>query len=87
MTARDMFFEFIETILIVIIFSFIIFYIILGDRLDIVNKIIIGLGPLSLFSLLFLIKEKINRRTIYCTSLICLVINRDKRLIFTLSVR
>ena len=64
MTARDMFFEFLETAFIIILISFVVVYIILGDRLDLARKIVVGVLPLTYFSIFFLNKQRVYRKKI-----------------------
>ena len=64
MTARDMFFDFLETALLILLVSFIVVYFIVGDRLGLARKIVIGILPLTYFSLFFLNKQRIYRKKI-----------------------
>jgi len=87
MTARDMFFEFLETAFIIILISFVVVYIILGDRLDLARKIVVGVLPLTYFSIFFLNKQRVYRKKIKkalkqelnLEQIICSVREIDKR--------
>ncbi|RLC36431.1 hypothetical protein DRH27_05235 [Candidatus Falkowbacteria bacterium] len=82
-----MFFEFLETAFIIILISFVVVYIILGDRLDLARKIVVGVLPLTYFSIFFLNKQRVYRKKIKkalkqelnLEQIICSVREIDKR--------
>ena len=86
MTARDMFFEFLETALLIFLISFVVIFFIMGDRLGLAHKIVIGVLPLSYFSIVFLHKQSVYRKKIIkildkpsLDQIICSIREIDKR--------
>jgi len=87
MSAKDMFFDFLETVLLIFLISFVVIFFILGDRLGLARKIVIGIVPLSYFSIIFLNKQRIYRKKIKKTlkrelnleQIICSIREIDKR--------
>jgi len=61
-SARFIFFDFIETVLIILLVAFLLFYFILGDRMSFAGQIVKMLVPFSFFGVLFIFKLKISRR-------------------------
>jgi len=82
-----MFFDFLETVLLIFLISFVVIFFILGDRLGLARKIVIGIVPLSYFSIIFLNKQRIYRKKIKKTlkrelnleQIICSIREIDKR--------
>jgi len=61
MKAKDIMFDFIETIFLILLISFIVFYFIVGDRLGVAEDVIKTVLPFAIFGLLFLSKLKYSR--------------------------
>lgn len=59
--AIDMIADFLTTIFILAIGAFIFYFFILGNRLELAEKIVKAMMPLSFFSLIFLVKIKTNK--------------------------
>ena len=61
MKAKDIMFDFLETIFLILLISFIIFYFIVGNRLELAENILKTVLPFAVFGILFLSKMKYNR--------------------------
>ena len=61
MKAKDMIFDFLETLFLIVLISFIVFYFIVGDRLGLAEDIIKIVLPFAIFGILFLSKLKYSR--------------------------
>jgi hypothetical protein len=64
MRAKDLFFDFLETVLLIALTTFVIFYFIIGDRLYIAQRFINLILPLSVVAIPFILKIKLSRRQI-----------------------
>jgi hypothetical protein len=62
MKAREIFFEFLDTVLTSIIIAFIVFYFIVGQHFDVAVFIVKTVTPFSVFGLIFIVKFKLNKR-------------------------
>lgn len=61
MKARDMIFDFFETLFLIFLIAFVVFYFIVGDRLDLARHILKTVLPFAVFGIVFLSKMKYNR--------------------------
>ena len=61
MKARDMMFDFLETIFLICLISFVVFYFIVSDRLGQAEHILKTVLPFAVFGIVFLSKIKYNR--------------------------
>ena len=61
MKAKDMMFDFVETLFLILLITFIVFYFIVGNRLGLAEDIIKTVIPFAIFGILFLSKLKYSR--------------------------
>lgn len=62
MKPKEMFFEFLDTVLTSIIIAVIVFYFIVGQHFDVAVFIVKTVTPFSVFGIFFIIKFKLNKR-------------------------
>ena len=62
MKASDMIFDFLETLFLIFLISFVVFYFIAGDRLELAGHILKIIFPFAVFGIVFLSKIKFNQR-------------------------
>ena len=62
MKAKEMFFEFLDTVFTSFVIAFIVFYFIVGRHWDVAEFIVKALTPFSVFSLIFIVKFKLGKR-------------------------
>ncbi len=62
MKPKEMFFEFLDTVLTSIIIAVIVFYFIVGQHFDVAVFIVKTVTPFSVFGIIFIIKFKLNKR-------------------------
>jgi len=64
MSGKDAFIEFITTVIVLLMFAFIVFFIILGDRFDMIVNFFVSIIPLAIFSLLAIIILNLRKREV-----------------------
>jgi hypothetical protein len=62
MSVKDLFFDFLNFIFLIVLVAFVIFYFIAGDRFVAFMKVMQSLIPIAIFAIAFLIALKIKRR-------------------------
>lgn len=62
MSAKDLFFDFIYLVFLLLLVGFCIFFFIAGDRFKTFTVLLKSLMPLAIVGIIFIIKIKINRR-------------------------
>lgn len=62
MSGKDAFIEFVTTVVALLTFAFVVFFIILGDRFDMVVNFFVSIIPLAIFSLIAIIILNLRKR-------------------------